>query len=218
MIAIPKISIHSKSLTNVVNGDVVVNVIRTGPNLIGGTFQLTQHGITTVAISATAGESEFLNALKKFDTKITISKSGTDDQGSAKWVVTFPGFLGNVPLLTAGTNMLSGVGAAIAVETLQEGYALHDRLTLSVTDFGHSGKGGVLTHSVEAFVTVLPDDDETSITVPSRKLVASEDVPYPIEGIEVVDVDLLLSGAIMLVCQLQMGRYTESHIRDVECC
>jgi hypothetical protein len=196
MIAIPKISIHSKSLTNVVNGDVVVNVIRTGPNLIGGTFQLTQHGITTVAISATAGEGEFLNALKKFDTKITISKSGTDDQGSAKWVVTFPGFLGNVPLLTASTNMLSGVGAAIAVETLQEGYALHDRLTLSVTDFGHSGKGGVLTHSVEAFVTVLPDDDETSITVPSRKLVASEDVPYPIEGIEVVDVDLLLSGAM----------------------
>ena len=27
-------------------------------------------------------------------------------------------------------------------------------------------------------------------------MVASEDVPYPIEGIEVVDVDLLLSGAI----------------------
>jgi hypothetical protein len=65
MIAIPKISIHSKSLTNVVNGDVVVNVIRTGPNLIGGTFQLTQHGITTVAISATAGEGEFFKCIEE---------------------------------------------------------------------------------------------------------------------------------------------------------
>ena len=76
--------------------------------------------------------------------KIAVSKSGTNDQGLAKWVITFPGFLGNVPLLSVASDTLTGFGATVNVETLQDGDALRDVITISAFDHGHSGKGGSL--------------------------------------------------------------------------
>ena len=211
-IEIPSIRVNSKNLTNVVNGDVIVHTVRTGPNVIGGTFKLVHSGIASAPISVNASEEDIQRAIRHIDKRITVSKSGTNDQGLAKWVITFPRFLGNVPLLSVASDTLTGFGATVNVETLQDGDALRDVITISAFDHGHSGKGGSLHSTSKGYVTVLPDNDEATIVVPTAKLSALEDVPYPITGIVVVDVDLKLSGSISVSLSAENGDVLPSHL------
>jgi hypothetical protein len=93
----------------------------------GGTFKLSFQGKTTTDLAFDAGAAEVQAALQALSSVgpqgITVSGGPGDEAGSAPYVITFAGGLGDSPqpLITAASGSLSGGAASAQVASTQAG-------------------------------------------------------------------------------------------------
>jgi hypothetical protein len=203
---IPKVSLYAANLTGVIGGEVIVNVVRSGPNVLSGSFQLGLKGVITEQIPVNASALDVATFLATIDAGVSVSKSSTSDQGVCTWTISFSGYMGDLPLITPLFTKVHGVGADVRVQELQQGFAVKDRLTLTVFDNGNTGAGGNLSASAELYVTVSPDNDEAVIDSEFRKIEVEEDTPFLISGLSINDVDITLSGALHITLAAKHGK------------
>jgi hypothetical protein len=99
-----------------------------GSPMVDGSFTLSLRGGTTGPIPHNATTSEMREALEASSSidSVAVSRSGHDGNGGYKWTVTFVGaaVVGDIPLLTADTTNLKGVGTSVTINEATPGSPL----------------------------------------------------------------------------------------------
>lgn len=212
-------SLTYQSLTNFAGNDsITVRVEDLGATGSGGPQQAL--GLISVFVDP-VNDAPVVSAPGPFDvnedTNLTIFGTRIDDPDAQNGVisVTLAATSGTITLgSTANLASVSGNGTsnvtitgelvhinAAIFQLIYRGnlnYNGGDTIAITVSDNGFSGSGGAMPGNGSISITVLPINDAPTVVVPGAQS-GSEDVPLPISGISVGDVEVAAAGAEILV-------------------
>ncbi|WP_162260548.1 beta strand repeat-containing protein [Rhizobium sp. Root708] len=142
----------------------------------------TSTAITGLSVSdVDAGSSTLTTTLSVTHGTLTLAAlGGASVIGSGTGTVTLSGTLAQINATLAGNNV-SYKG--------ELNYSGSDTLTMTTSDGGNTGTGGVKTDTDTVSITVTPVNDAPVNTVPGATVAATEDTSKSITGLSVADVD-----------------------------
>ncbi|WP_421230162.1 retention module-containing protein [Aeromonas jandaei] len=174
--------------------DAPINVLPTTPQVAQEDQPFVIHGLQVKDVDA--GSSPI---------KITLSvEHGTLALPAGSGVTVVGNGTGSLVL----TGMLADLNALLSGGVSYQGnsdFYGNDALTMVTNDQGNTGSGGALSDTDVLPIEVQPVNDAPINQLPTAPLVAEEDVPYRIDGLQVKDVD---AGNSPIEVRLSVGHGT----------
>ncbi|MGL6335738.1 retention module-containing protein [Aeromonas jandaei] len=174
--------------------DAPINVLPTTPQVAQEDQPFVIHGLQVKDVDA--GSSPIKITLSVEHGTLTLpAGSGVTVVGNGTGSLILTGTLADLNALLSGGVTYQG----------NSDFYGNDALTMVTNDQGNTGSGGALSDTDVLPIEVQPVNDAPVNQLPTAPLVAEEDVPYRIDGLQVKDVD---AGNSPIEVRLSVGHGT----------
>ncbi|RQM72858.1 retention module-containing protein [Aeromonas jandaei] len=174
--------------------DAPINVLPTAPQVAQEDQPFVIHGLQVKDVDA--GSSPIKITLSVEHGTLTLpAGSGVTVGGNGTGSLVLTGTLADLNALLSGGVTYQG----------NSDFYGNDALTMVTNDQGNTGSGGALSDTDVLPIEVQPVNDAPVNQLPTAPLVAEEDVPYRIDGLQVKDVD---AGNSPIEVRLSVGHGT----------
>ncbi|WP_321150139.1 retention module-containing protein [Aeromonas jandaei] len=174
--------------------DAPINVLPTTPQVAQEDQPFVIHGLQVKDVDA--GSSPIKITLSVEHGTLTLpTGSGVTVVGNGTGSLILTGTLADLNALLSGGVTYQG----------NSDFYGNDALTMVTNDQGNTGSGGALSDTDVLPIEVQPVNDAPINQLPTAPLVAEEDMPYRIDGLQVKDVD---AGNIPIEVRLSVGHGT----------
>ncbi len=174
--------------------DAPINVLPTTPQVAQEDQPFVIHGLQVKDVDA--GSSPIKITLSVEHGTLTLpTGSGVTVVGNGTGSLVLTGTLADLNALLSGGVTYQG----------NSDFYGNDALTMVTNDQGNTGSGGALSDTDVLPIEVQPVNDAPINQLPTAPLVAEEDVPYRIDGLQVKDVD---AGNSPIEVRLSVGHGT----------
>ncbi|MBM0490684.1 retention module-containing protein [Aeromonas jandaei] len=174
--------------------DAPINVLPTAPQVAQEDQPFVIHGLQVKDVDA--GSSPIKITLSVEHGTLTLpAGSGVTVVGNGTGSLVLTGTLADLNALLSGGVTYQG----------NSDFYGNDALTMVTNDQGNTGSGGALSDTDVLPIEVQPVNDAPINQLPTAPLVAKEDMPYRIDGLQVKDVD---AGNSPIEVRLSVGHGT----------
>ncbi|KIQ78354.1 T1SS-143 repeat domain-containing protein, partial [Aeromonas sp. L_1B5_3] len=174
--------------------DAPINVLPTAPQVAQEDQPFVIHGLQVKDVDA--GSSPIKITLSVEHGTLTLpTGSGVTVVGNGTGSLVLTGTLADLNALLSGGVTYQG----------NSDFYGNDALTMVTNDQGNTGSGGALSDTDVLPIEVQPVNDAPINQLPTAPLVAKEDMPYRIDGLQVKDVD---AGNSPIEVRLSVGHGT----------
>ncbi|MBW3760203.1 retention module-containing protein [Aeromonas jandaei] len=174
--------------------DAPINVLPTAPQVAQEDQPFVIHGLQVKDVDAGSGPIKITLSVEH-GTLTLPTGSGVTVVGNGTGSLVLTGTLADLNALLSGGVTYQG----------NSDFYGNDALTMVTNDQGNTGSGGALSDTDVLPIEVQPVNDAPENILPTAPLVAEEDMPYRIDGLQVKDVD---AGNSPIEVRLSVGHGT----------
>ncbi|QWL62712.1 retention module-containing protein [Aeromonas jandaei] len=174
--------------------DAPINVLPTTPQVAQEDQPFVIHGLQVKDVDAGSSPIKITLSVEHGTLTLPVG-SGVTVVGNGTGSLILTGTLADLNALLSGGVTYQGA----------QDFNGQDQLTMVTNDLGNTGSGGALSDTDVVPIEVLPVNDAPVNQLPTAPLVAEEDVPYRIDGLQVKDVD---AGNSPIEVRLSVGHGT----------
>ncbi|QXC36622.1 retention module-containing protein [Aeromonas jandaei] len=174
--------------------DAPINVLPTTPQVAQEDQPFVIHGLQVKDVDAGSSPIKITLSVEHGTLTLPVG-SGVTVVGNGTGSLILTGTLADLNALLSGGVTYQG----------NSDFYGNDALTMVTNDQGNTGSGGALSDTDVLPIEVLPVNDAPINQLPTAPLVAEEDVPYRIDGLQVKDVD---AGNSPIEVRLSVGHGT----------
>ncbi|MBW3807272.1 retention module-containing protein [Aeromonas jandaei] len=174
--------------------DAPINVLPTTPQVAQEDQPFVIHGLQVKDVDAGSSPIKITLSVEHGTLTLPVG-SGVTVVGNGTGSLILTGTLADLNALLSGGVTYQG----------NSDFYGNDALTMVTNDQGNTGSGGALSDTDVLPIEVLPVNDAPINQLPTVPLVAEEDMPYRIDGLQVKDVD---AGNSPIEVRLSVGHGT----------